>query len=266
MFQKEELTLVNYAAGQTLNGYKSFLFGPAQIPDLEKRTIYLSGGILHGCRDAFGKAVRKMIINNDKNLSLDKTRLLFNWTADNRSNGHESIKSQHQCYKEWCERGLKIIHTCEKLAGWPMTKVWFVKAPQDYQYMVHTLSSRRWMKSPYLITLYIMLMRIAEDTKIVNFKNFDELEKLLDKHKNNLKRDGHHVGATLQWWRFILKGYPDLFRQYKLPYYWSLARIPGNYSEGYGEGIARLCDGTTKYKEAWQKLQEIKEKLTKEEK
>jgi hypothetical protein len=266
MFQKEELTLVNHQKFEPKNAYAGFSSIPAQTPDLEKGTIAPAEKSLHGCRDALGVSVRKMILNGNKNLSLDKTRWLFCWNGNNYTTGHAPIDIQHTGHQEWCERGLAILHACEKLAGWPLTKIWRVKAPAEYQYMVHTLSSRRWMKSPYLITLYVLLMRLAEDKRIVNFKNFDELERLLHKHKSSLKRDGHHVQSTLPWWRVVLRGYPDLFRQYKLPYYWSLERIPGHHDDGYGEGIARLCDGSTKFAAAHQKLKEIKQKLEKEKK
>lgn len=267
MFQKEELTLVNCGLKDAKNAYKAFLFGPSTVPDLEKGIIAQAENALYGCRDALGASIRTLILDKSNQLTLDKTRWLFYWSCDNNSDNHAPLKSQHKENMEWCERGLRILHACEKLAGWPMTKAWHVKGPKEYQSIVHTLSSRRWIKSPYLITLYVLLMRIAADERITDFKNFDELEKKiadLNQSGKNIKRDSGHVRVTLPWWRFILRGYPDLFRQYKLPYYWSLERVPGVGHNGYGEGISRLCDGSTKFTAARDKLRKIKAKLEEE--
>jgi hypothetical protein len=168
---------------------------------------------------------------------------------------------------EWGQRGVEVLHAVEKLAGWPLTKPSFeVEMPRDYMSGMYCYSSRRWLKSPYLMTLYILLVRMCADVRITGFKNYDDLVKLLGNltsSGNHLKRDTDYVRNTFSFWRALMVGYPKLFRKRKITYYWDTARLQQrrNDYEGYGEGIARLCSGNTEYKEVYQKLIEIKKDL-----
>lgn len=203
------------------------------------------------CRDGIGSVMRDAIA--DGSLETDKLRLLFAWYAYNE-----------KVALEWCGRGLKCLHACEKLAGWPLTRLIRVKHGPKSPLVVYARASRRWMKAPYMVTLYILLMRMCDDRRWEKVKNFDDLIDIADKtDRNSFKRDGVHIRGTYKYWKAMILGYPHLFEQYKLSYYWDSDRVPGVSSNGYGEGILKLCQKQTAYTEARIKLEEVQTDITK---
>jgi hypothetical protein len=106
-------------------------------------------------------------------------------------------------------------------------------------------------------------MRICADSRISGFKNFDGLSEVMNKYKDgNWDRDAGHINKTFPYWKALLVGYPDLFRQYKITHYWGLDKInASDFNQAYGEGIYKLCDNSTKWTGMWKQLDDIRKKL-----
>jgi hypothetical protein len=246
---------INPSYGFSSDGYSSLRFAPALEPVKDIVSYAISGNGPWGCRDGLGRSVREVIVNGS--LPTDKTRMLFMWNATDGA-------------KSWATRGINILHTCEKRAGWPLTKVQEVEMPDSSRYTLYCQSSRRWIKSSYLYTLYCLMMRMAADERITGFKNLEGLGKIIDSVKNNHKsfvRDHTYIIGTFPYWEALLVGYPDLFRQYKITYYWGLKNInAGDMSGSYGEGISKFCNGGTNWTDLYNKMITIKKKLDAEKK
>lgn len=221
--------------------YSGFYFGAVHEP--KNNTIDNYKNIV-SCRDGLGAVMRTGIIEGD--LQTDKLRILFVW---------DKITNPDQ----WAQRGLSVIHIMEKLAGWPLTRAMAVEVGRNNVYSVYCRASRRWLKSPYLTTLYILLMRMSRDENISGFKTFDDMEKIL-LSISRFNSDDNNIRNTLPYWKALMVGYPEIFEKRKITYYWSLDRL-NTGTNGYGEGILRLCDGSTQFKEAHEALMKVHKNL-----
>lgn len=243
MFEKDTLKLIDQKYTET---YSGFYFGICHEP--KGNELRLVKGT-HSCRDGFGGTVREYITSSSKEFETDKTRILFRFSQFGKTKS-----------SEWAERGLNAIHVMEKLAGWPLTRAKIVEIEGSGQFGVYCRASRRWIKSSYLITMYILLMRMCKDDRIVGFKDANGLIKTIESIPK-LVQDESQVRSTYQYWKAMVVGYPELFRQYKITYYWDVNKLAGE--SGYGEGIYRLCTGGTKFPKIYDKLKEIRTQLEK---
>lgn len=255
MFQKTKFTLTN-GAGDGSPSYSGFDFGCAKEPKDGK--IQLVSGT-HSCREGLFHNMRTRICNSGDVQPTDKMRMIFRWYVSSASN-----KSQMEADDEWAKRSVAVLQAFDKTAGWPLTRVYKLGVgSRNWLQAYYYYSSRRWMKSSYLVSLYVLLVRMCKDKRITGFKDFDGLVKVVQKALSsgqNLTSDHSYVKPCLPYWEAIMKGYPDLFRKHKMPYYWDTARLSGG-SGGGSEGIQYLISGTTKYTEIREELLRIKKEL-----
>jgi len=258
MFYDKELEYEhknNYTSGGT--DYFGFSFGSAKEP-VDNRVGLVNS--THTCREGLMSNMRTRILGKSSHSQpTDKTRMLFFWKAS-RSQNAADLK----LIDGWVKRSVVVIQTFDRLAGWPITRVQKVNCGQDYIKAFYFRSSRRWMKSSYLISLYVLLVRMCKDERISDFKNFNGLIDIVGKYanadiKDRLKMDQTYVKSSYPYWEAIMKGYPRLFRKRKMEYYWDTQRLNGN--EGGYEGIQYLVGGDTKYKEVRAELLTIKKEL-----
>lgn len=247
--------------------YFRFLFAAVKEP---KDGIITPISGYFTCREDQMASMRSNIISIKQTQPTDKTRMLFAWTLSEREKA-QNLKLTY----EWLERAIKVLHVFDKLAGWPLTRVYKVETDNEFIRSYYFHSSRRWMKASYMISLYIMLIRMCQDKRITDFKNFDGLIILLDEimdAQNNssdldqniaLKSDHHYVKDSFKFWKTLMLGYPKLFRKRKLEYYWGTNRING--SSGYSEGVNYLVTGDTAYSEVYSELLKVHENLKKKE-
>jgi hypothetical protein len=256
MFQKTTFKLEPHGALGTSCDYFGFNFGCAQEPKDGKIKLVHS---YHSCREGLMSSMRSRITGkNDIEQPTDKMRIIFRWGASN-SNSKKDLKA----IDGWVKRSVPVLHAFDKLAGWPLTRVYEIETNYDNwlrAYYFH--SSRRWMKSSYLVSLYTLLVRMCKDERITGFKDFDGLVKIVSKitKAGGLRTDSTYVKDSLPYWKAIMTGYPDLFRKRKLPYYWDTSRLTGD-SLGGAEGVQYLVKGDTKYTDIRKKLLEIKKQL-----
>jgi hypothetical protein len=245
--------IINPNYNFSLDGYSSIRFAPALEPVKGEVSYAIAGNGPWGCRDGLGRSVREAIVN--ESFPTDKTRMMFMWTATDDASA-------------WGTRGLNILHACEKRAGWPLTKAQEVKMPANNRYTLYCQSSRRWIKSSYLYTLYCLIMRMGADSRLTGFKNFDGLKKVVNTIKDTNKqfvRDHTYIVGTFPYWEAMLVGYPDLFRKYKITYYWGLKNVnASDFSGSYGEGISKFCGGGSNWTSLYKDMIKIKKKLDNE--
>ncbi len=257
MFQKTTFKIEPSSALGTDSDYFGFSFGCAQEPKGGQIKLVHS---FHSCREGLMSNMRNRITGGTTvNQPSDKMRMIFRWVASKRNN-----KADMTTIDGWVKRSIPVIQAFDRLVGWPLTRVYKIETNHDgwlRAYYFH--SSRRWMKSSYLVSLYTLVVRVIKDNRITGFKDFNELVKVVNKtlHSGKLLISDHtYVRDSLPYWEAIMTGYSTLFRQYKLPYYWDTKRLNGS-AYGGAEGVQYLVKGDTKYTEIRQELLKIKKQL-----
>ena len=255
MLQKTTFKLHPSDALGTESNYSSFSFGCAKEPKDGKIELVQS---YHSCREGLMSSMRQRIKADNSQQPTDKMRLVFRWS------GSIGNKLDSKNVDGWVKRSIPVLQAFDRLAGWPLTRAYKIETPHDNwlrAYYFH--SSRRWMKSSYLVSLYTMLVRMCKDKRVDGFKDFDGLVKVLSKivgGSNGLICDNRYVRDSLPYWEAIMTGYPKLFRKRKLPYYWDTARLSNN-SIGSAEGLQYLVGGDTRYTDIRDELLKIKKQL-----
>lgn len=255
MLQKTKFQLVNPSQFGNKSDYFGFCFANAQEPKDGK--IRMMQGT-NTCREGLMANMRSRIVKESKELPTDKLRIMCKWTASEKN-----LKADLKTINAWVNRSVMVLQAFDRLAGWPLTRVYQIEAgDREWLKLYYYHSSRRWMKSSYLVSLYLLLIRMCKDTRITGFKDFNGLVAKLNKILKNDKliTDTSYVNGSMPYWEAIMKGYPRLFRQRKIQYYWDPDRLSNN-SSGGSEGIHLLTNGSTYYKEIRAELLKIKKEL-----
>lgn len=210
------------------------------------------------CREYISERIR-----NDKTSEIkkDKLRLVISQKAIYHRHRHESNKELHldtkaveqdlNLFKDEVFTSLKMINVIEKHYGWPLSKIYPVQIekwkeknlPINYGYY-YIVASRRWLKSPAMLSLYLLLYRIVIKHKKFNFKR--EMKTLGDVIKVlNLACDISPLPMELAFfkthgkrWKYVLDNYRNLFSSRKLKDLYK----PDLHSYLFTEGINELCD------------------------
>lgn len=254
MFQKTTYKAANIEYGPGPS-YFGFSFGAATEP--KGGEIKLIQGT-HTCREGLVSNMRSRIMGNSSSQPTDKMRMIFKFTL-----GKGNEVSDRAAAETWVIRAIDVLHSFERLAGWPLTRVYKLETTKGWVDAYYFWSSRRWMKASYMVSLYVLLVRMCKDERIKGFKDFYSLRTLIKKvsTQKTLINDQHYVTSSLPYWEALMVGYPEVFRQRKITYYWDNKRIGGN--GGSSEGIQYLVSGDTSYTEARNKVLEIKKNLEK---
>ncbi|TET59659.1 MAG: hypothetical protein E3J47_08225 [Candidatus Stahlbacteria bacterium] len=232
----------------TPSNYSSFSFGLATFSSPENNVVEAKKGF-HSCREGLLSSISSDL----DTINTDKAHMLLKWDA---SAGDQSVVTANKLLNQkWIEKGVNLLHFYEKMAGWPLTKIYEVKTGKDSIKVYYFLSSRRWIKAPYLISLYILLIRIGKLDHFENFKTYDDLVKITNKiSASSLKPgDERYIADTFKYWKTIVKNYAELFRKRKIEYYWSTERLTTDSYVGY-EGIAYLSKGDTHNSKLYEKF------------
>ena len=255
MLQETKFKLINPSQFGNKSDYFGFCFAGAKEPRDGKIAI-IQG--TNTCREGMMANMRSSIVKENKELPTDKFRVIWKWTASEKN-----LKADLKTINDWVNRSIAVLQAFDRIAGWPLTRVYQVEADgRKWLKLYYYHSSRRWMKSSYLVSLYLLLIRMCKDTRITGFKDFNGLVSKLEKILKNDKLliDTSYVRQSLPYWEAIMKGYPSLFRQRKIQYYWDTDRLSGN-SSGGSEGIQMLTNGSTYYKEVRAELLKIQKEL-----
>ncbi|KPK10629.1 MAG: hypothetical protein AMJ56_07615 [Anaerolineae bacterium SG8_19] len=159
------------------------------------------------------------------------------------------------------EKGLYIINSFEHEHKWPKTRLYKVSNRDNIPFMFF-LGPRKWTMSPYLMSLWTLMMRIGRNSWIP--KNLMELdhENLVRQLAINAKTnasgssgDSSQTSATIRSWDNFMSLYGGLFGHISRKYHWDRKRLNGHNSRP--EGIRMLLTGTTKYQELYRKYRNL---------
>lgn len=135
---------------------------------------------------------------------------------------------------------VKIINIIEKEFKWPLTKVYLLECKQlnENHMFYYFEGSKKWAKSPNILSLFMLLVRISSSLKkYTGFRTLDGFHKSLCRNKNTLYVS--YLKTHYKRWLLALKYYDRLFgktsmRDLYLP-------ETGGVSL-FNEGINTLCD------------------------
>ena len=237
--------------------YQGLTFGLAKLNEDKVEVV----DNFYSCRDGLlGRIHTNIIHTNIEKIKTDKTHMLLQWCAGSPAQlSKAQITENNLKNQKWIENSIKFLHLYEKLAGWPLTKTHRVKTDNDdATKLYYFLSSRRWIKAPYLISLYVLLIRIGRFDYFDKFKTYKDLTSVVDKLSKTTgpTTDERYIIETFKYWKTIATCYPDLFRKKKIEYYWSNGNLSSDSYIGY-EGISYLSGGTTRNKTLYDKFMKL---------
>jgi len=232
------------------------------------------------CRESAVNLIRNQIEDSDpplasKRIDLKKTRILLYA----KSNNDATIESKRRFSKRKDKEialGIKLVNHYEKKLGWLLTKMVKVdidetnrnyskiskikrlknaKSPfltprrddvSDTINMYIIVATNKWLKSPHILSLYLLMLRLGCSGFKSNFKTHEELIKDLEKFSNRRGfKDSHHVRDTFKMWDVILENYNKLFKRKSINRLYS-SKYLINGCQGFSEGITRLCTGLSR--------------------
>jgi hypothetical protein len=140
---------------------------------------------------------------------------------------------------EKIECAVDILHCAEKFVGWPLTRIYEVESPAENIIGRYLVSSRRWIKAPYMVSLYLMLAKIPfEYYPLDKFSNIEELIKVIKTLPGG--GIGFYARESVDDWKTLLLSYEKLFKKKKIDHYWSEEFLGGGK---HYEGVHSLITG-----------------------
>ena len=225
-------------------------------------------GYFDTCRETITDFLRTQLLGKGRSIkkatkiSLKKIRLIL-FIKANRSNSKKVINNFGKRKDEEMLISLKLINHYERRLNWPRTKMqkldncgtFFNSDGEDVSntinmYMI--VGSSRWMKSPHLLSLYILLLRLGLRRFKAEFKThaqlLDELQSFGGKQLNSCsfiaRSDVSYVNQTYDKWDVLLENYDKLFGRRTIESLYSDKYLV-NGSSGATEGIYSLCTGNS---------------------
>lgn len=122
----------------------------------------------HECRECIVHELIMCHINSlysRSDIDINKTRLLVGRMPENGDDG---------LVEKEILRGLKIVHHFEEIAGWPKSRIYRThKSKFVYLFRGH----KNWQRSPYSISLYLLLIRLGRHEEFQEFKTHTQFSR-----------------------------------------------------------------------------------------
>ena len=135
--------------------------------------------------------------------------------------------------------GLKTVNLFEKKFKWPITKIYSVECEQvdENNIFYYFVGSKKWIKSPSLFSLFMLLIRIGKSIKKRNaFRTLDGFYKSL--YENEKTLDINYMRAHYERCLLVMKYYDRLFGRTPIENLY----LPDTDKNLFIEGINTLCD------------------------
>jgi len=153
-------------------------------------------------------------------------------------------------FKNQIAAAQKMLNVIEKHYGWPLTRVY---AADPTQYMpvswkfYHVAASKRWIKSPAMLSLFTLLFRIGvAETKFKLRRRIRSMKSLFATLDNLAERSSLHevryYNKHGHRWQLVLDNYKNLFSSRSM----SDLYFPQSGGYFFTEGINQLCDESSK--------------------
>ncbi|TET59663.1 MAG: hypothetical protein E3J47_08245 [Candidatus Stahlbacteria bacterium] len=224
--------------------------------------LNVAGGRFTGCRETFCANIRHKhngTRSGEGFSEINTNRLYVLITFGGRTSDTGLLDKM--------TRSLKLVNSFERYHKWPLSKI---KPANDKRKSVDIpsvlfIANRKWGVSPYLVSLYTLLIRLGKypwltDT-IVNEADHKTIVAKLKKvcsAKRNTFNDAMHIHKSINMANILISNYDELFKGKSKRYHWSTGKL--NSSLYYNEGISLLAADQSKYKKLQKKCLELKKK------
>jgi hypothetical protein len=202
------------------------------------------------CREAVCSNIRDQIGHVDLGEVFDKTRLILYFR------GHKHRKKPyynklHAEFERTITVGTKLVNLYEKELGWPLTKIYPLENDVSRRHIFYyVVGSKRWIKAPALLSLYMLLFRLGHLTHMSRkfsgrFSTFNGAMRSLNElaSKKHVTGDLSYFKEHKDYWMFLLSNYKRLFGKRDMSDLWQPKQ---SYGGGlFSEGINTLCDHDT---------------------
>lgn len=198
----------------------------------------------------------------------------------------EALEKFNKTWEERAEKAVRFINMIEKEAGLKqLTKLYRVKADSNvvdrslaYRSIKKTYCSffymrtpKEWTKSPYMLSLAILLLRTGSSNNVPEFTNTTEFIDWLEGQKLRkaagpifgMSADGRYLKRVMPSCINILSHVNEIFDKSKL-HWWCHSRLSdaskrGQYDISY-EGVDSLITGKSLDRDLCKRFREIKKK------
>lgn len=234
------------------------------------RTRFKQESAWHSCRETFSVVIKKTLYPEPdcksrvylKRLMIAVVRR-FDTKADFDAGKAKNTKAMTV--------GINCVNVIEKYLGWSLSKVKKVEDEELSRNFVDgyvITGSPKWLRSPYLLSLYLLLIRMGDysDTMskinslsdfetVGNLPEFSTIESALSANKSvSFKADGD--GRSFKWYKDIFKHIIPVIEN--VDSLFMRKTLMSNYQDVKPTaGISNFCKGKigdTKLAEKWQKI------------
>lgn len=174
------------------------------------------------CRDFLGDA----LFATYNKCSYDIYGFNFDGTAKMVPTNLTYLLVQHT-NKEDLERNLKVLHHFEKKVKWKKTKLIDLNTKAGTNPVFLLVSSKRWVSSTVLISLYTMLWRLAgaEGEKHLGIKEDETVDAFVDRCSSMAGNDGNYLKQ--------IKGVKDTLGMSEHPFYTVMRHNRAIFKDSY---------------------------------
>ncbi len=206
--------------------------------------------ILESCREVICDNLRSDF-RHIENFSVGKLRLLACTKLVSTDGGasfklnknrKKHVEGLRLKYKGEMLLSHKIINLMEKEFKWPLTKIYLVECKQlnENFYFYYFEGSKKWIKSPNFLSLFMLLVRVSSSLKkYTGFRTLDGFYKCL--HKNGNSTLISYLKTHYDRYLLAMKSYNRLFGNVSMRDLY----LPDGKSGQFTEGINTLCDLNT---------------------
>jgi len=160
-------------------------------------------------------------------------------------------------------KSLKIVNSFERHYKWPLSKIRRVDDKRkSITPSILFIGNRKWGISPYLVSFYILLLRLGKYQWVTdNIVNETDHKKLIVKLKKicsvnkHDSRDAMHIHTSISMANILMHNYDELFKGKPKKYHWNTDKLNGN--SGSTEGIRLLAEGKTCYKALYKRCKKL---------
>jgi len=191
----------------------SILFSWLTTP---KKNVFLQVSNWHSCRETFVSEIPRALGVKKWRYSrkLDLRRMRF--AVIRKYTTKVTNFKKHIDYDvKWMKNAKRILNLFEKYLGWGLTTVYRVDPEcvgEDANANVFVFSgSVKWMRSPQLMSLYLLILRLSRHYHFQNIKSMDDFDKWMKKNVNRVDTDTMYLKAVYPYLFSILDNVKYLF-------------------------------------------------------
>ena len=158
----------------------------------------------------------------------------------------ESASKAKVSFEKWVNRSLKILNLLEDKYGWIRSRMAYVDIPTIGAvsgYGAYFASDSKWMRSPYMLSLYLLLIRIARESWTTEdgvLDNYESFMSVISELKARGTSDTGHLKKCAGYFSVLFGRYKDLFGT-SIQINYDFRKVHEKNFPHNREGITALC-------------------------